>query len=87
MTHPTMTIESKLRRYVLSNFLFTDDEGALASSDSFLEKGIVDSTGIMEVILFVEEEFGVRVTDDEMLPENLDSIEKLVAFVARKQAA
>jgi len=77
----------KLRRYVLENFLFTQDEGALADSDSFLETGIVDSTGIMEVIFFLEDEFQLNVTDEEMTPENLDSIENLVSFVQKKIAA
>jgi acyl carrier protein len=81
-----MSIESRLRQYVLENFLFTDDPGALNNSDSFLEKGIVDSTGILEVILFMEEDFGLSVSDDEMIPENLDSIDNLVAFVRRKQS-
>ncbi|HSG49699.1 MAG TPA: acyl carrier protein [Longimicrobiales bacterium] len=81
-----MSIETKLRRYILENFLFTEDEEALSNGDSFLERGIVDSTGIMEVIFFVEEEFGFNVEDEEMVPENLDSIDALVAFVGRKQA-
>ncbi|MDT8340390.1 MAG: acyl carrier protein [Longimicrobiales bacterium] len=81
-----MSIETRLRRYILENFLFTEDEEALSNSDSFLERGIVDSTGIMEVIFFVEEEFGFSVEDEEMVPENLDSIDALVAFVGRKQA-
>jgi acyl carrier protein len=77
----------KLRRYVLENFLFTQDEGALADKDSFLETGIVDSTGIMEVIFFLEDEFSMNVTDEEMTPENLDSIDNLVSFVQQKLAA
>jgi acyl carrier protein len=71
----------------LEDLLFTDDESALNNDDSFLEKGIIDSTGIMEVILFLEEEFGIQVADKEMIPENLDSINNIVSFVLRKQAA
>jgi acyl carrier protein len=82
-----MSIERKLRGYILENFLFTNDDAALSSSDSFMAKGILDSTGIIEVILFMEEEFGVKVADEEMTPENLDSVTKLVAFIERKQAA
>lgn len=82
-----MTIENKLRSYILENFLFTDDQDALSNSDSFLEKDIIDSTGIMEVILFLEEEFDLTVSEDEMVPDNLDSIDNLVAFVNRKNAA
>lgn len=80
------SIEKKLRSFVLENFLFTDDEEALKNGDSFLAMGIVDSTGIMEVILFIEEEFEITVANDEMVPENLDSIESLVAYVSRKTA-
>ena len=58
----------------------------MSNSDSFLGMGIVDSTGIMEVILFIEEEFGLTVANDEMVPENMDSIESLVAYVGRKTA-
>jgi len=79
-------VEHKLRHHILENFLFTDDPGVLDNSDSFLEKGIIDSTGIMEVVLFVEEEFGIEVDVDEMIPANLDSIDNLVSYVRRKQA-
>lgn len=82
-----MNVETTIRDYILSNYLFTDDPSALDSRDSFIEKGIIDSTGIMEVIFFLEQEFGVRVEDEEMIPENLDSVNNLVAFVGRKRAA
>jgi len=80
-----MSIESTLRAFILENFLFTDDQNALSNEDSFLERGLVDSTGIMEVITFIEDEYGFSVANDEMLPENLDSIDSLVAFVERKR--
>jgi acyl carrier protein len=80
-----MSIESTLRTFILENFLFTDDQDALANDDSFLERGIVDSTGIMEVITFIEDEYGLRVSNEEMVPENLDSIESLGRFVERKR--
>lgn len=79
-----MSVEQKLRIYVLENYLFSDDQSLLDSKDSFMEKGIIDSTGIMEVVFYLEEEFGVKVADEEMVPENLDSINNLVAFVNRK---
>ena len=81
-----MNILQIVRHYILENFLFTDDEAALQDGDSFLEAGIIDSTGVLEIILFIEETFGIKVKDEEMLPENLDSIDNLVAFVQRKQA-
>jgi acyl carrier protein len=81
-----MCINRTIRLYILENFLFTDDESILKDDDSFLTKGIIDSTGVLEIMLFIEETFGIKVEDDEMLPENLDSIDNLVAFIQRKQA-
>ena len=81
-----MSVRAALRRYILENHLFTDDDAALNDADSFLESGTLDSTGIMELILFLEETFSLKVSDDDMVPENLDSIDSLVAYVERKQA-
>jgi acyl carrier protein len=67
--------------------LFTDDPQALDDEDSFLEKGIIDSTGIMEVIFFLEDSFGITVDDDDMIPENLDSVNRIAAFIGRKRIA
>jgi acyl carrier protein len=75
----------RLREYIFDNFLFTEDENALGNDDSFMEQGIIDSTGILEVITFIEEDFGFKVKDEEMIPENLDSINKLSAFIQRKK--
>ena len=80
-----MTLEDKIRTYILENYLFTDDASALTNDDSFLQKGIIDSTGIMEIIFFLEEQFGVVVDDDEMLPENLDSVNNIIAFIGKKK--
>jgi acyl carrier protein len=81
-----MSTEKKVRDYILENYLFTDDESALGNDDAFLEKGILDSTGMLEVIYFLEDEFEVSVADQEMVPENLDSVNRIVAYVERKQA-
>lgn len=82
-----MSVEQQVRDYILENYLFTDDQAALNNADSFLETGILDSTGILEVIYFIEEDFDIKVEDDEMIPENLDSVEHIVDFVSRKQTA
>lgn len=82
-----MSVENKIRDYILENYLFTDDQSALANEDSFLDKGIIDSTGIMEVIFFLEEEFGIHVEDEEMVPENLDSVTNITSYIQRKQAS
>ena len=75
----------KLREYIFDNFLFTKDENALGNDDSFMGKGIIDSTGILEVVTFIEEDFGFKVNDEELIPENLDSVNNLAAFIQRKK--
>ena len=79
-----MSVEDKVRSYILENYLFTDDQSELNNEDSFLDKGIIDSTGILEVIFFLEEEFGISVDDEEMIPENLDSVNNIVKYVNSK---
>ena len=81
-----MSYEEILRKYILENYLFTDDKSELNNNDSFLDLGIIDSTGIMEVVLFIETEFDIEVDDEELLPENLDTINNLVKFIASRQA-
>lgn len=81
-------VRERIRDYILENYLFTNDTSALGLDDSLLEQGIVDSTGMLEIVLFLEEELGVKVQDEEMIPENLDSVNRLASFVAaRLQAA
>lgn len=75
-----------IRTYILENFLFTDDSNALSLDDSLLENGIVDSTGMMEIIAFLESDLGITVADEEMTPENLDSVNRLAKYVSRKRA-
>jgi acyl carrier protein len=77
-------MKDKLRRYILENFLFTDDQSELNDDDSFMDKGIIDSTGILELIFFLEEEFSMKVEDEEMIPDNLDSINKVISFIETK---
>jgi len=82
-----MQTESKVREFVLKNYLFTTEQSALKSEDSFMKSGIMDSTGILEMIMFLHDEFGVDVMDDEMIPENLDSVQNVVAFLGKKLQA
>ncbi|HVK99955.1 MAG TPA: acyl carrier protein [Dongiaceae bacterium] len=82
-----MSAKSKIKLYILENYLFTDDNSALNDDDSFMAQGIIDSTGILEVVFFLEEEFGIKVADEEMIAANLDSVNSLVKFLERKQAA
>ncbi len=77
-------VQNKIRSFIVDNFLFGDDEG-LESGTSFLDEGIVDSTGILELIEFISEEFEITVEDEELIPENLDSIDNVTAFIGRKK--
>jgi acyl carrier protein len=81
-----MNIKKTIRKYILENLLFTEDESELQDDESFLDGGIIDSTGVMEIILFIEESFGFSVNDEEMLPANLDSVNNLATFIQCKQA-
>lgn len=76
-----------LRRFILENYFFSDDPSLLDDNDSFMEKGILDSTGILELIFFLEEEFGIQVAENDMVPENLDSITGLLRFLETKKIA
>ncbi len=78
--------KEKLRLYVLENFLFSDDQNELGDDDSFIQKEIIDSTGILEVIEFIEEECSISIKDEDMTPENLDSINRIINFIERKQS-
>ena len=77
-------IKKELRDYIVENFLFGDTETEFSDADSFMEKGIIDSTGILEVITYIEENFDVKVEDEELIPENLDSIDNIAKFIERK---
>ena len=83
----TDSLHDAIRRFILENYLFTDDVAQLGLDDSLLGRGIVDSTGMLEIILFIEEQMGVKVADDEMVPENLDSVNRIAVFVTSKRKA
>ena len=75
-----MSVRQRVRRFIEESFLidgFQDD-------DSFLQTGIIDSLGVMQLVAFLESEYKVRVADQDLVPENLDSVEKVAAFVERK---
>jgi acyl carrier protein len=80
-----MNYRKEIKKFVLQNFMFSTDESQLSDSESLLQRGIVDSTGILELIAHLEETYGIRVLDEEMLPENLDSINSIADFVTRKR--
>ena len=78
-----MAILDKVRAFIVDTFLFGDDNG-LQGDTSFIEGGVIDSTGVMELVAFIEQAFSVTITDEELVPENLDSLAKVTAFVGRK---
>ncbi|MBI5180225.1 MAG: acyl carrier protein [Nitrospirae bacterium] len=77
-------IEEQVKQFITENFLFSEEK-KITETDSFLENGIIDSTGVLELVSFVEEKFNVKVKDEEMIPENLDSINNLANFIKKKQ--
>ena len=78
------SIAPAIREFVISNFLFGQDGGRLSDTESFLENGIIDSTGVLELVAFLEQQFGISVGDRELVPENLDSVVNAATFVAKK---
>ena len=77
-----MSTQDSIRRFIADTF-FAD---GFSEDDSFLRTGVMDSTGMMELVLFLENEFGIRIHDTELIPRNLDSIAQAAAFVDRKRA-
>jgi acyl carrier protein len=80
-------IRRELRQFVTDNFLLSEDDAGLADDASFLEQGIVDSTGVLELVSFLERRYAITLDDAELVPDNLDSIGKLTAFLERKLQA
>ena len=78
------TIEADVRGFVSDNFLFGRKNVSLAGDDSLLEQGLIDSTGVLELVSFIENKFEIKVEDDDLVPDNLDSINRLIAFIETK---
>ena len=76
-------MRDKIKAFIVENFLFGKADG-LEDDTSFLEEGIIDSTGVLELVSFLEEEFGIAVEDEELIPENLDSINNVTKYLERK---
>lgn len=80
-------VRQQLRHFILENYMFTDDQSALGDDDSFLDGGILDSMGILELIEYLDESLGIKVEGDELVPDNLDSINILLKFIGSKVQA
>jgi acyl carrier protein len=79
--------KTKVRAYIVDNFIMGGNADHLKDADSFMETHVVDSTGFLELVTFLEETYGFAVLDDEMVPENLDSLDNIDAYVQRKLVA
>lgn len=80
-----MDLKPAIRQFIVANF-FVQEPASLKDGDQLLETGVIDSTGVLEIIHFVEDRYGIHLEDEEILPENLGSIERIAAFVSAKQA-
>ena len=78
-----MVNESEIRKFIEDNFIL-DDQNDLRDEDSLLEKGIIDSTGVLELVAFLEESYHFKIKDEELVPENLDSIKNISQFIQHK---
>ena len=78
------TFTAEIKAFIVANFLFGDEGKGIADDQSFLESGIIDSTGLLELVSFVEQKYGISIGDREMVPENLDSLRNVSHLVARK---
>jgi len=79
-----MDVKDQIKKYIAENFLFSNNGFTLDDDESFLEAGVVDSLGVVELVSFVEENFNVQVPDDDIVPDNFDSVDNLAAYIARR---
>lgn len=86
MSNPE-SIEQEVRQFLRDNFPLSADGVALDREDSLIEVGVIDSTGVLELIGFIEERYEIEIRDEEVLPENLDSIANITRFVGEKVGA
>ena len=78
------SIEHQVRAFIVENYMYGESPESLGNDDSFLARGIIDSAGILELVAFLEESYGIRIHDEELLPENLDSVARVAGYVGRK---
>lgn len=82
-----MDTRAVIRRFIANNLMYSSNGFQLDDDVSFLEEGVVDSLGVMELVVFVEEQFGVQVADEEVTPEYFDSVNRLAHYIELKSAA
>ncbi|WP_027081255.1 acyl carrier protein [Luteimonas mephitis] len=86
MSADDIQTRAKIRGYILENLMFSSNDSDLADGASLLDRGIIDSTGVLEIVMYLEEQFQVKVKDSDMLPSNFDTVDNIVGFVSRLQA-
>ena len=82
----TAEIETQVRSLIEENFLFREDRTSLSGTESLIDAGLIDSTGILELVAFLEERFRIEIADADLVLENFDSINRIAAYVARVRA-
>ncbi|AUX79784.1 MULTISPECIES: acyl carrier protein [Sinorhizobium] len=80
----TQTIKEKVRTFIIDNFLFGDTSYELGDTASLIENDVVDSTAVLELVAFIEDQFGIAMTDADIVPANLDSLARIAAFIEVK---
>ncbi len=80
----SLSVQDELINFIRENFIAGRSDAEIGFEDSLIEGGIIDSTGVLELVTFIEERFGISVEDEELVPENLDSVKNLVTFLGRK---
>lgn len=81
-----MSVQHEIRQFIIDNFLMGQDSDDLKDDSSFLEEGVIDSTGVLELVGFLEENYNIKVEDEELIPENLDSIKNIRAYIETKRS-
>ncbi|MGH8318283.1 MAG: acyl carrier protein [Steroidobacteraceae bacterium] len=81
-----MTLRAELKQFIVKNYLLTEDASRLDDTESLTARGILDSTGALELVMHLEERYGISVRDEELHPDNLDSVDKIATFIERKRA-
>lgn len=79
-------IQGSVRYFITENFLYGQD-GQFGNDDSLIERGIIDSTGVLEIVAFLETDFGLEIEDREIVPANLDSVNRICGFIVQKKQA
>ena len=82
-----LSVESTVRKFIADSFLYREGLDDFGDDASFLDASLIDSTGILELVMFLEETFKFKIADAEVIPDNLDSINKIAAYVRRKTGA